>query len=162
MPCLQIIICMFTGQQTPQTINSPGPRLVLLFKAGSKSASGFKAQYRFETGKIDMVLIVTTGHCYQSIRYPGPRDLGCATSRTGAPADWRGGSTPPATPRTIPMISIAPTCSSQHPVSRSYQSSKGNQEIIFCLQVQIVFDHFKIRADNINTNSSLGNWKAYG
>ena len=29
-------------------------------------------------------------------------------------------------------------------------------------QVQIVFDHFKIRADNINTNSSLGNWKAYG
>ena len=29
-------------------------------------------------------------------------------------------------------------------------------------QVQIVFDHFKIRADNINSNSSLGNWKAYG
>ena len=25
-----------------------------------------------------------------------------------------------------------------------------------------MFDHFKIRADNINTNSSLGNWKAYG
>ena len=41
----------FAGQQTPQTINSPGPRLVLLFKAGSKSASGFKAQYRFETGE---------------------------------------------------------------------------------------------------------------
>lgn len=39
------------NQQPPQTIYSPGPRLVLLFKAGSKPGSGFKAQYRFETGK---------------------------------------------------------------------------------------------------------------
>lgn len=42
---------LIPGQQTPQTIYSPGPRLVLLFKAGSKPGSGFKAQYRFETGK---------------------------------------------------------------------------------------------------------------
>jgi hypothetical protein len=38
------------GKTTPQEIHSPGPRLVLLFKAGPKPGSGFKANYRFETG----------------------------------------------------------------------------------------------------------------
>ena len=40
-----------------------------------------------------------------------------------------------------------------------YQS-RSNDLILF--QVQIVFNHFKIRADSISANSSLGNWKAYG
>ena len=47
----QSLFFVVPGQASPQTINSPGPRLVLLFKAGMKSASGFKAQYRFETGE---------------------------------------------------------------------------------------------------------------
>ena len=49
--CHRFNTLLIPGQQTPQTIYSPGPRLVLLFKAGSKPGSGFKAQYRFETGK---------------------------------------------------------------------------------------------------------------
>ena len=39
----------FCGKALPQTVQSPGPRLVLLFNAGSKSGSGFKARFRFET-----------------------------------------------------------------------------------------------------------------
>ena len=60
----------FSGQQTPQTINSPGPRLVLLFKAGSKSASGFKAQYRFETGECWTKKVKTSRyHCHLKFIY---------------------------------------------------------------------------------------------
>ena len=44
----------YLGQKTPKKINSPGPRLVILFKAGSKSGAGFKANYSFETGNIYM------------------------------------------------------------------------------------------------------------
>ena len=53
----QSLFFVVPGQASPQTINSPGPRLVLLFKAGMKSASGFKAQYRFETGGSHTVIL---------------------------------------------------------------------------------------------------------
>ena len=39
----------FCGKEQPQTVQTPGPRLVLLFNAGSRSGSGFKARFRFET-----------------------------------------------------------------------------------------------------------------
>ena len=39
----------FCGKDQPQTVQTPGPRLVLLFNAGSRSGSGFKARFRFET-----------------------------------------------------------------------------------------------------------------
>ena len=56
--------------------------------------------------------------CPQSTRYPGHRDLASVTSPTGATADWRDGSTPPDTLRTIQTISTAPTSSWRLPVSR--------------------------------------------
>ena len=32
----------FCGKDLPQTVQTPGPRLVLLFNAGARSGSGFK------------------------------------------------------------------------------------------------------------------------
>ena len=40
----------FCGKSVPGEVKTPGPRLVLLFNAGSKPGSGFKARYAFETG----------------------------------------------------------------------------------------------------------------
>jgi len=121
---------MFCGQQTPQTINSPGPRLVLLFKAGSKSASGFKAQYRFET-EYQIPGTPRPGMCHFTYR---------STSRL------EGRFNSPRHPQNYP-----------NDLNCTYLFLATPTQ-----QVQIVFDHFKVRADNINTNSSLGNWKAYG
>ena len=45
---------IYLGKTTPTVINSTGPRLVILFKAGSKPGSGFKANYYFETGIRDI------------------------------------------------------------------------------------------------------------
>ena len=39
----------FCGRTAPPMVKTPGPRLVLLFKAGSKPGSGFKANFKFET-----------------------------------------------------------------------------------------------------------------
>ena len=39
----------FCGRTPPPTVKTPGPRLVLLFKAGAKPGSGFKANFKFET-----------------------------------------------------------------------------------------------------------------
>ena len=39
----------FCGRTTPRTVKTEGPRLVLLFKAGAKPGSGFKANFKFET-----------------------------------------------------------------------------------------------------------------
>ena len=39
----------FCGRTPPPVVKTPGPRLVLLFKAGIKPGSGFKASYNFET-----------------------------------------------------------------------------------------------------------------
>ena len=41
----------FCGKSVPGEVKTPGPRLVLLFNAGSKPGSGFKARYAFETGQ---------------------------------------------------------------------------------------------------------------
>jgi hypothetical protein len=41
----------FCGKSVPGEVKTPGPRLVLLFNAGSKPGSGFKARYAFETGE---------------------------------------------------------------------------------------------------------------
>ena len=39
----------FCGRETPPTVKTEGPRLVLLFKAGQKPGSGFKGNFKFET-----------------------------------------------------------------------------------------------------------------
>ena len=41
----------FCGTDLPPEVESPGPRLVLLFISGNKPAHGFKAKFAFETGK---------------------------------------------------------------------------------------------------------------
>ncbi len=51
LPRNRFSLIVHIGKSTPQEIHSPGPRLVLLFKAGPKPGSGFKANYRFETGR---------------------------------------------------------------------------------------------------------------
>ena len=48
------LLQIYLGKTTPTVINSTGPRLVILFKAGSKPGSGFKANYYFETGIRDI------------------------------------------------------------------------------------------------------------
>eukprot|EP00090_Calanus_glacialis_P014380 TRINITY_DN23170_c0_g1_i1.p1 TRINITY_DN23170_c0_g1~~TRINITY_DN23170_c0_g1_i1.p1 ORF type:complete len:870 (-),score=100.53 TRINITY_DN23170_c0_g1_i1:1263-3872(-) len=121
---------MFCGQTTPQTINSPGPRLVLLFKAGSKPGSGFKAQYRFET-EYQIPGTPKPGSCHFTYR---------STSRL------EGRFNSPRHPQNYP---------NQLNCTYLFLATPSQQ-------VQIVFDHFKVRADNINSNSSLGHWKAYG
>ena len=40
----------FCGTDLPQEVETPGPRLVLLFNSGNKPAQGFKAKFTFETG----------------------------------------------------------------------------------------------------------------
>ena len=41
----------FCGKDLPERVKTPGPRLVLLFNAGSRPGSGFKARFHFETGE---------------------------------------------------------------------------------------------------------------
>ena len=127
---------LIPGQQTPQTIYSPGPRLVLLFKAGSKPGSGFKAQYRFETGKKPFCIQAFTQpgrlekklKCemiyFQNIRFLAPLGQDCATSPTAARAGWREDSTLRDILRITPMTSTALTCSLQLPVSRWGQGTR--------------------------------------
>ena len=67
---------------------------------------------------LKLVLVLLSTFRIQSIRYLEHRGLGSVTSPTGATADWRGGSTRPATLRTIQTISTAPTSSSLLPASR--------------------------------------------
>ena len=53
--------------------------------------------------------------------------------------------------------------SPRHP--SNYPSSTNCTYLFFATpkeQVQIVFDTFKVRTDNIVENTSLGAWKAYG
>jgi len=122
----------FCGTRTPNEIHSPGPRLVILFKAGSKPGSGFKANYRFETE-------------YQIPGTPAP-DGSCRFEyRTDSKLEGRFNS--PRHPQNYP-----------NNINCSYLFwSKPSQ------QVMLVFDHFRVRADNVvNGNTSLGNWKAYG
>ncbi len=45
----------FCGKDLPERVKTPGPRLVLLFNAGSRPGSGFKATYHFETGEKKML-----------------------------------------------------------------------------------------------------------
>ena len=42
----------FCGTDLPEEVETPGPRLVLLFNSGNKPAQGFKAKFTFETGNI--------------------------------------------------------------------------------------------------------------
>ena len=53
-------VTVYLGANPPEEIHSPGPRLVILFKAGSKPGVGFKANYRFETGSF----MIHTGEKY--------------------------------------------------------------------------------------------------
>jgi len=123
----------FCGTDLPEEVETPGPRLVLLFNSGNKPAQGFKAKFTFET---EYLIPVGTpepdGSCkftYRSVsrkmgRFNSPRH----------PANY-----PSSTNCTYIFLSTP-------------------QE-----QVQIVFDNFKVRTEKLATsNNSLGAWKAYG
>ena len=49
----------FCGTDLPQEVETPGPRLVLLFNSGNKPAQGFKAKFTFETGNKNLKLVKT-------------------------------------------------------------------------------------------------------
>lgn len=49
----------FCGKSIPTRVKTPGPRLVLLFNAGTRPGSGFKAKFRFETGMFHVVVEIT-------------------------------------------------------------------------------------------------------
>lgn len=122
----------FCGRTAPPVVTTPGPRLVLLFKAGSKPGSGFKANFKFETEYLI------------SIGTPSPDGTCKFTYRSSSRKDGRFNS-----PR--------------HP--SNYPSSTDCTYEFYSLpheQVQIVFDSFKIRTDNLKQDSSLGAWVAYG
>jgi len=121
----------FCGKETPPTIHSPGPRLVLLFKGGETAGSGFKAQYTFET----------------EYQIPGtPRPGACHfTYRSTSRLDGRFNS--PRHPQNYP-----------NDLNCTYMFLATPAQ-----QVQIVFDHFKVRVNNTGVNSSVSAlWKAYG
>jgi len=122
----------FCGANPPEEIHSPGPRLVILFKAGSKPGVGFKANYRFETE-------------YQIPGTPAP-DGSCRFKYTSN-SKLEGRFNSPRHPQNYP-----------NDINCTYQFwSTPNQ------QVMLVFDHFRVRADNLSAlNASLDNWKAYG
>jgi len=122
----------FCGRETPPTVKTEGPRLVLLFKAGQKPGSGFKGNFKFET---EYLIPIGT---------PAPEG-GCHfTYRSSSRKDGRFNS-----PR--------------HP--SNYPSNTDCIYEFYAMpneQVQIVFDSFKLRTDNLPANEALGNWVAYG
>ncbi|XP_071744912.1 LOW QUALITY PROTEIN: cubilin [Lepeophtheirus salmonis] len=122
----------FCGKQDPEAVRTPGPRLVLLFNAGSKPGSGFKALFKFET---EYLIPIGTpspeGHCEFTYK-----SLSRKEGRFNSP---------------------------RHP--SNYPSSTNCTYLFYAEpneQVQIVFDTFKVRTDNLQSNTSLGAWKAYG
>ena len=50
----------FCGTDLPQEVETPGPRLVLLFNSGNKPAQGFKAKFTFETGVMNLNIIMNS------------------------------------------------------------------------------------------------------
>jgi hypothetical protein len=137
----------FCGKETPPIIHSPGPRLVLLFKGGTVAGSGFKAQYTFET-EYQIPGTARPGTCHFTYR---------STSRL------EGRFNSPRHPQNYPndlnctyMFLATP----HQQVKLSGERTHSFTDRL--LQVQVVFDHFKVRINNTGVNSSLGNWKAYG
>ena len=60
----------FCGRETPPTVKTEGPRLVLLFKAGQKPGSGFKGNFKFETEYlIPIGTPAPEGGCHFTYRY---------------------------------------------------------------------------------------------
>ena len=146
------------GMDLPQEVVTPGPRLVLLFNSGSVPAAGFKAKFFFETG---MLVLSDATHfvCqislqkitfYLSAEYlipigtPAPDGSCDFTYRSSSRKEGRFNS--PRHPSNYPSST---NC------TYTFLASQGEQ-------VQIVFDSFKVRIDNIFQNNSLGAWKAYG
>jgi len=122
----------FCGRTAPPMVKTPGPRLVLLFKAGSKPGSGFKANFKFET---EYLIPIGT---------PSPDGSCKFTYRSSSRKDGRFNS-----PR--------------HP--SNYPSNTDCYYEFYAMpheQVQIVFDNFKVRTDNLKQDQSLGAWVAYG
>jgi hypothetical protein len=122
----------FCGDTNPPQVKTPGPRLVLLFKAGSKAGSGFKANFKFET---EYLIPIGT---------PAPDGSCKFTYRSTSRKEGRFNS--PRHPSNYPSETDC-----------IYEFYSTPQE-----QVQIVFDSFKVRTDNLFQNDSLGAWMAYG
>lgn len=122
----------FCGTATPPVVKTEGPRLVLLFKAGAKPGSGFKANFKFET---EYLIPIGT---------PAPDGSCKFTYRSSSRKDGRFNS-----PR--------------HP--SNYPSSTDCIYEFYALpheQVQIVFDSFKVRVENLINAEEMGAWVAYG
>ncbi len=117
---------VFCGDANPNPVKTPGPRLVLLFKAGNKPGIGFKANFRFET---EYLIPVGT---------PAPDGSCKFTYRSESRKEGRFNS--PRHPSNYP---------SETNCSYEFYSQPGEQ-------VQIVFDSFKVRTDNLFQNDSLG------
>ena len=122
----------FCGKDMPELVKTPGPRLVLLFNAGKRSGSGFKARFHFET---EYLIPLGT---------PAPDGSCQFTYRSESRKEGRFNS--PRHPSNYPSST---NC------TYIFLANKGEQ-------VQIVFDTFKVRTDNLRQNTSLGAWKAYG
>ena len=147
----------------PPEVVTPGPRLVLLFNSGSVPAAGFKAKFFFETGM--SVLVIPSSYDFFIIQFkiteylipigtPAP-DGSCdftyrspSKDESGRPMGGRkeGRFNSPGHPSNYPSST---NCTYR------FLANQGEQ-------VQIVFDSFKVRIDNIFQNNSLGAWKAYG
>jgi len=107
----------FCGRTPPPTVKTPGPRLVLLFKAGAKPGSGFKANFKFET---EYLIPVGT---------PAPDGSCKFTYRSSSRKEGRFNS--PRHPSNYPSLT-----------SCVYEFYSMPHE-----QVQIVFTNFKVKTD---------------
>ncbi|XP_023327852.1 dorsal-ventral patterning tolloid-like protein 1 isoform X2 [Eurytemora carolleeae] len=125
----------FCGKTTPTVINSTGPRLVILFKAGSKPGSGFKANYYFETE-------------YQVPGTPAPD--GSCMFKYDSNNKLEGRFNSPRHPQNYP-----------NDINCTYMfESTPNQQVMLVFDhFRVRAD----KLENISVaNASLGNWKAYG
>ncbi len=143
----------YCGKDLPERIKTPGPRLVLLFNAGSRPGSGFKATFHFET---EYLIPVGTpspdGTCsftYRSI-----------SRKEGSFNSPRYPSNYPSSTNCTYIFLATPREQVLYP-QNSKKSTNDKSTISMPLQVQIVFDSFKVRTDNLVENASLGAWSAY-
>ena len=151
----------FAGKETPPSINSPGPRLVLLFKGGDTAGSGFKAQYTFET-EYQIPGTPRPGACHFTYRSTSRLDGRCALQvLLCSHYSSRCRFNSPRHPQNYPNDLNCTYMFLATPAQQVAGVRTANRQNC-CHQVQIVFDHFKVRVNNTITNSSLGNWKAYG
>ncbi|KAF0312474.1 Neuropilin-1 [Amphibalanus amphitrite] len=129
------------GRQVPESVRSNGARLTLVFSSGATQGSGFKANFKFETEyQSDHLYLPTecqSDHLYLPSEYliPGTAapDGSCRFTYNSA-AGKRGDFNSPRHPANYPS---ATAC------EYTFETQRNEQ-------VRLVFDNFKVRAENIN------------